>query len=85
MTERDPIDVERVERLEDALTRIRQWAEAYPVKFFTTVPDDEVRRAGQLLKAEGISMDALHAGWARYLLDGVREVAAAALEGRKER
>lgn len=77
---------EREKRLREAnecageeLLRIQQWCDSYPVDIFRPVPPDDLKRAHALLAEIGISMDAMHAGWARYVLDGVAKYAAAGL------
>jgi len=70
----------REERLEDALLRIKQWAEAYPVTVFLPVTDDDLARAHRVLEAEGISLAAIHGAWARHILNGIGEECAKALE-----
>ena len=69
----------RVEQLEDTLERIAQWCTAYPITVFLPLSNDEIRRAGEVLNAAGISMDALHGGWARHLLEGIGKEARTAL------
>jgi hypothetical protein len=62
---------DREERLEEALLRIRTWAKAYPVAVFAPVSHGDLMIASTVLKAAGLSMDALHASWARHILDGI--------------
>lgn len=66
---------ERIDDLEDALMRIKQWCQAYPVSMFHEVDDEELQRAGKVLMDAGIMIDNLHASWARHLLDGIGEIA----------
>jgi hypothetical protein len=68
-----------VERLRDALGEIKQWASAYPEDIFRPVPDDKLKEASGALKAIGVDMGALHAGWARHLVNGIGGIARAAL------
>lgn len=69
-----------VERLRDLFAEIKQWAGAYPVSVF---PEPDFRRAHELLKAGGMSMDAVSASNMRHVLRGVIGIAGAALEGPK--
>jgi hypothetical protein len=71
---------DREEQLEEALLRIKQWAEAYPVEMFTPLPDAKVKMAGIVLGWVGIDIGALHAGWARHILDGIADICNKALE-----
>ena len=65
---------DREERLEAALHRIKQWAEAYPVTVFRPLTEAQMHAAAGALKDAGIDMGALHAGWARHILNGVAEI-----------
>lgn len=67
------------EKMEDALHRIAQWARAYPVEVFIPVPPEKLREANDALRAIGVDMGALHAGWARHILDGIEGIASGAL------
>lgn len=67
------------ERMRDALEQIEQWIAAYPEAVFTPVPTDQLQRAGRVLREFGISMDAMHAEWARHILDGIHEIVRSAL------
>ena len=60
------------ERMAEALADIAQWANAYPVTVFC---EPDLKLAGEVLQAAGISLDSLHATWARQLLKGVRQIA----------
>ena len=70
----DPEEADRIIQLEDALRRIKQWAEAYPVTVFSPVTQTDLVIAAEVLKGIGVSMDALHAAWARHILNGVVEI-----------
>ena len=71
---------EREERLEDALLRIKQWAEAYPVTVFKPLSEEDLRVANTVLKVANIDIGALHAGWARHILKGITEICDKGLE-----
>lgn len=65
---------DRIEKLEDALHRIRQWCDAYPVDIFIEPTKDEIKIGVDALKATGvITSDGLHGLWARHILNGVRK------------
>lgn len=68
------------ERMEDALHMIKQWADAYPVDVFRPISDEKLKEANEALKAIGVDMGALHAGWARHIVDGIGNIARAALD-----
>jgi hypothetical protein len=63
----------RIADLEDALSRIRQWCDAYPVNVFIPPTAAQIKASVDAMKAPGCaSSDAMHASWARHILDGVR-------------
>jgi hypothetical protein len=51
-------DEDKIERYEEALRRIVEWSEAYPLKVF---PEPDWKRAGDLLRAGGINLDVISA------------------------
>jgi hypothetical protein len=71
---------DREERLEEALLKIKQWAEAYPVSVFLPVSDDDLKHAGELLALNGISLTGIHGAWARHILNGISEIVDQALK-----
>ena len=70
----------RVVELKDALERIAQWAEAYPVTVFIPLTSGEMQKADSVLRGAGISMGAMHAAWARHIVDGIGGIARQALD-----
>ncbi len=62
--------------LAEALERIKQWSEAYPLSVF---PEPDFKRAHALLQAGGMTLDAISAANMRYCVKGVGEIAAHAL------
>lgn len=69
-------DEARIEKLEEALRRILQWSEAYPLKVF---PEPDWEKAAKLLKAGGMSLDAISASNMRHVVEGVGKIAREAL------
>jgi hypothetical protein len=69
-----------VERLEEALRCIDDWSRAYPLSVF---PKPDLARAAQVLKAHGMTLDAISAHAMRHCVEGVGKIARAALD-RKE-
>jgi hypothetical protein len=65
------------DRYEEALTKIAQWSEAYPLEVF---PEPDWKKAAELLKAGGQSLDAISASCTRHLVKGVGQIARDALE-----
>jgi len=78
LTKDDRIDrYDRIECLEEALQRIVQWSEAYPLDIF---PEPDWKKAAELLKVGGITLDAVSAHCMRHVVEGVGEIARAALD-----
>ena len=67
-------------QLTDALAQIKQWAEAYPVAVFLPVLGSDLDRAAELLQQHGISLGAIHASWARHILQGIGDICDRALD-----
>jgi hypothetical protein len=67
---------ERAERYEEALQRIVQWSEAYPLDIF---PEPDLKKARQLLEAGGMTLDAISAHCMRHVVEGVGKIAKQAL------
>jgi hypothetical protein len=64
------------ERLREALERVRQWTEAYPLDIF---PEPDWRKAKQLLEAGGMTLDSISAGAMRRVVDGLGKIIREAL------
>jgi hypothetical protein len=62
--------------LRDALQRVVDWSEAYPLDVF---PEPDFKRAAELLKAGGMTLDAIGASNMRRVVTGVGEIARKAL------
>ncbi len=61
--------------MNEALWLIRDWAHAYPVSVFSHVSPEEVRKAAMAMQSVGVSSDAMHASWARAILDDIQKIA----------
>lgn len=72
--------IARNEKLLEALQSIRQWCEAYPITVFTPLSKEQLGEAAIVLGEHNIAIDALHAEWARHLLDGIGKIAREALD-----
>jgi hypothetical protein len=68
----------RIAGLEKAMHEIAQWSKAYPLSVFKE-PDFEKAREG--LESVGITLDAVSASAMRHVIEGVGEIARAALTG----
>lgn len=64
------------ERYEDAMHKIRSWADAYPLTVF---PEPDFKKADQVLTAAGMTLDAISASNMRHVINGVRKILDAAL------
>lgn len=67
---------DRIDDLEQALQRIVQWSEAYPLDIF---PEPDWKKANELLTAGGIRLDAISAHCMRHVVEGVGQIARDAL------
>jgi hypothetical protein len=67
---------EVIERQHEALARIVQWSEAYPLDIF---PEPDLVKARALLAAGGITLDAISAHCMRHVIEGVGKIAREAL------
>lgn len=66
------------ERQREALERIQRWQQAYPVKMF---PKPDLKKAQKVLKAAGMTLDAISADNMRHVLDGIKNIVKTALKG----
>lgn len=67
---------DRIDELEEALQRIIQWSEAYPLEIF---PEPDLKKARALLEAGGITLDSVSAHCMRHVVEGVGKIAREAL------
>lgn len=67
---------DRIDELTEALFRIQQWSEAYPLDIF---PEPDLKKARALLEAGGITLDAVSAHCMRHCVEGVGKIAKEAL------
>lgn len=66
----------KIERMETALHQIDSWSRAYPLKAF---PEPDMAKAAKLLKAGGMTLDAISASNMRHVVGGVGKIARRAL------
>jgi hypothetical protein len=71
----DEVDT-RIGVLEDALTRILNWADAYPLDVF---PEPDFQAVQAALQKAGISLAQVSASNMRHVIQGVGDIARAAL------
>ncbi len=65
------------EKQEDALQRIVQWSEAYPLDIF---PEPNLQEVREILAERGITLDAVSAHCMRHVIMQVGKIAQEALE-----
>jgi hypothetical protein len=68
---------DRIDQLEQALWRIAQWSDAYPLEVF---PEPDLKKARALLEAGGITLDSISAHCMRHVVEGVGRIAKEALD-----
>lgn len=69
----------RIAELEAALQRIDTWAKAYPLDAF---PKPDLKRAAEVLKAAGMTLDSISADNMRHVLDSVKKIVSEALKNK---
>jgi hypothetical protein len=66
-----------IDKLRGALQRIEQWSDAYPLDMF---PEPDLKKAAEVLKANGMTLDSISASCMRHVVEGVGKIAREALE-----
>ena len=69
------------ENLVDVLERIHIWQRAYPLKVF---PKPDLKKAAEVLKDAGMTLDAITADNMRHVLDQIKSMVDLALKEAKE-
>lgn len=64
------------DRMETALHQIDAWSRAYPLTVF---PEPDFAKAAEVLKAAGMTLDAISASNMRHVVEGVGGIARGAL------
>ena len=68
--------LDRIETLEDALDKIKQWSEAYPIDIFK---EPDLEKAHRVLTENGMTLGGISAHVARHVVKGVGDIARTAL------
>ena len=63
---------DRIDDLEEALQRIADWSDAYPIEVF---PEPDWPKARALLEAGGVTLDSVSADCMRHCVEGVGKIA----------
>ena len=53
------------------MSKIKTWIKAYPLKIF---PEPDFKKAHEVLKAHGMSLDAISASTMRHVLNGIKAI-----------
>lgn len=64
-----------IDSMEDALNRIVQWAEAYPLEVFPEPDAAYYAKAREVLEANGMTLDRLSAAAMRHVITQVKTIA----------
>jgi hypothetical protein len=67
------------ERYQEALWRISEWTDAYPLKVFPEPDGDYLKRAHEILQAHGMGIDRISASAMRHVITQVGKIAKDAL------
>jgi len=70
---------ERIQELEDALTKIHNWTKAYPLEVF---PEPDFKKAAEVLMTAGISLDAVSASNMRHVIGRLKDIVENVLKGK---
>jgi hypothetical protein len=70
---------DRIEQLEDALHRIADWVDAYPLHIFPRPDEAYFAKASEVLIANGMTLDRIAADCMRHVVEGVSKIACEAL------
>jgi hypothetical protein len=65
----------------EALMKIQQWANAYPLEVF---PEPDFKKAAQVLKENGMTIDAISASNMRHVLSGIKDIIDSAIRNTKD-
>lgn len=60
-----------LERLQNKLHKIKIWIDAYPLDVF---PEPDFKKAAQVLKQNGITLDSISASNMRHVLNGIKDI-----------
>lgn len=63
----------------DALEKLKQWADAYPVEVFPEMTKDDWKRADEVLGAAGLSLTRISASNMRHVVTQTRKIVAEGL------
>ena len=58
--------------------KIDNWAKAYPLEVF---PEPDFKKAAEVLKSAGLTLDAISASNMRHVINGVKDIVEQALKG----
>ena len=60
-----------LEELQDKMHRIKTWINAYPLNVF---PEPDFKKAHEVLKQNGMTLDAITASNMRHVLNGIKAI-----------
>jgi len=63
--------VDRIEELEGGMQTLTKWIDAYPLEVF---PEPDFKKAHEVLKENGMGIDAISASNMRHVLNGVKKI-----------
>jgi len=69
------------EHYDDLFAHIKGWCEAYPISVF---PEPDFKKANEVLKANGMTLDAVSASNMKYVITQVQKMIDAAIRARGE-
>jgi len=69
------------EHYDDLFAQIKNWCEAYPISVF---PEPDFKKAHEVLKANGMTLDAISASNMKHVITQVQKMIDAAIRARGE-
>ena len=63
--------MDELEELQDKMHKIKTWIDAYPLKIF---PEPDFKKAHEVLKQHGMTLDAISASNMRHVLNGIKDI-----------
>jgi hypothetical protein len=70
-----------LEAKDEALHKISNWTKAYPLEVF---PKPDLKKAAEVLKDAGMTLDAISADNMRHVLDGIKDIIEQVMKGKAD-
>lgn len=71
MTRNSRPNMDELEELREKMHLIKTWIDAYPISVF---PEPDFKKAHEVLKQHGMTLDAIAASSMRHVLEGIKDI-----------